>query len=175
MPLRASRAPLAHAPTVLGLLLAALAGACTAYQHQHAAPPAPRAAAPASEAFAALPLDQQLAVVRGEVQATKRRLREQGKYDCCVMPACNQCLLQHGECHCRHAVEKEGGPCCGECTEAWLEGRGMIEGIDAWELLERKKKQQDAGQPAAGSGKPPANEEQKNEHRHHRHSPSGRR
>ncbi len=150
-------------PALALLALAVLAAACAAYRHQHAPmaveersglPPA----RPASDAFKSQKLDAQLAEARGEVQAVKRRLREEGKYDCCVMPACNQCLLQSGECHCRRAVEEEQGPCCGECTEAWLEGRGMVEGVDPWELLERKKKQQQEGgeQPPAAGEKPPA-------------------
>jgi hypothetical protein len=157
---------------LLALAVAALALACAAYSHQHApaaAAPAPAPAAegahpapaPAGDGFAALSLDQQLAAVRGEVGATKRRLREAGKYDCCVMPACNQCLLKNGECHCRREVEDNHGPCCGECTEAWLEGRGMVKGVDPWELLERKKKQE-AEQTAPEGEKPPR-------HDHHRH------
>src|SRR5688572_1997355 len=95
------RAPVAIVLPALALL--ALAAACAAYQQQHA-PAAPETgglppAKPASDSFKAMPLHDQLAEVRGEVQATKRRLREEGKYACCVMPACNQCLLEHGECH----------------------------------------------------------------------------
>jgi hypothetical protein len=55
-----------------------------------------------------------------------------------VEPPCTQCLLDYGECHCREAVRHEG-PCCGECTEAWIDGRGAVEGVTAWELLERRK------------------------------------
>jgi hypothetical protein len=154
------RFPAAPALAALALVLSGLAAACAAYRHQHApaaapagAAPAPPPAKPASAGFNALTLEQQLAEVRGEVQATKRRLREAGKYQCCVMPACNQCLLAYGECHCREQVEKEG-PCCGECTEAWLEGRGMVEGIDPWELLERKKRQEMEKREGEG-GEPP--------------------
>ena len=143
------------------LVAAALLAACAAYQHQHqgAAPPpaepAP-AAAPVSGEFSQLSNDEQVARVRGEVEEAKANLHRQGKYACCVHPACNQCLLQHGECQCRHAVEKEGGPCCGECTEAWIEGKGTVEGISALELLERKKREiRDEG-----TQEPP-------QHRHH--------
>ncbi len=175
------RSPVAPSLLALACLLVALAAACAAVRHQHApaangaaaasataaeAPTAPPAATPASDGFKDLALDQQLAEVRGEVQATKRRLREQGKYDCCVMPACNQCLLEYGECHCRQTVEKEGGPCCGECTEAWLEGRGTVEGIDPWELLERKKKQQAA--PEAEGETPPGKQRHDHSDGHHR-------
>jgi hypothetical protein len=169
------RSHLVPALLVLALVLAALAAACAAVRQQHAPaasaveePPELPPATPASETFKGLSSDQQLAEVRGEVQATKRALREAGKYECCVMPACNQCLLKDGECHCRRAVEKEGGPCCGECTEAWLEGRGVVEGIDPWELLERKKKEQ-SGKPEAEGEKPPAKQRHEHDHHDHRH------
>lgn len=136
-------------PAALCLLGAAAATACAAYRHQHA-PAASRAQTHAHGAAAA-PQDGRLAAVRGEVEAVKRALHAEGKYACCVEPACNQCLLEYGECHCREAVA-ENGPCCGECTEAWLDGRGVVEGIDPWELLERKKAQQRSVPP---EGQPP--------------------
>ncbi|MBW3671169.1 MAG: hypothetical protein KY432_05790 [Acidobacteria bacterium] len=64
----------------------------------------------------------------------KQELAAQGKYDCCVKPGCNECVLQRGECQCRIGVEK-GGPCCGECTAAWIEGRGDVAGLDKEEVL----------------------------------------
>ena len=115
----------------------ALAAACAAYQHQHAPTPA------AGEETTG---DRRVAAVRSEVEALKHALHEQGRYACCVEPACNPCLLERGECHCRDEVAREG-PCCGECTEAWLEGRGTVEGVDPWELLERKKRAQSAPPP----------------------------
>src|SRR5215208_1481708 len=135
----------------LALVVLALAvlGACAAYQHQHgaasgqAASPAVAsmgeaavpAGAPVSEEFRALSDGAQLTRVRGEVEETKRNLAAKGRYACCVHPSCNECLLHRGECHCRHEVEKNG-PCCGECTEAWIEGHGAVEGVNALELLE---------------------------------------
>jgi predicted Zn-ribbon and HTH transcriptional regulator len=134
------------------VLPALLLAACAAYQAQHSggsgaeekgplAPADPHAhhAAPSAE-FLEMSDGEQLARVRGEVEETKKNLERQGKYACCVRPACNECLLKYGECHCREAV-RDQGPCCGECTEAWVEGRGAVEGIEAWELLERKKQQ----------------------------------
>ncbi|HEX5758725.1 MAG TPA: hypothetical protein VF121_05985 [Thermoanaerobaculia bacterium] len=141
------RRPSPALAAALALLAAAAATACAAYRHQHAPAPA-RVEAHAHAATA--PEDGRLAAVRGEVEAVKRALHAEGKYACCVEPACNQCLLEYGECHCREAVA-ENGPCCGECTEAWLEGRGVVEGIDPWELLERKKAQQRP----PGEGQPP--------------------
>jgi hypothetical protein len=137
---------------LVALALATL-GACAAYQHQHAAAPAPAATpavaataepavpagAPVSAEFRTLADGAQLARVRGEVEEAKRNLAAKGRYACCVHPSCNECLLHRGECHCRHEVEKNG-PCCGECTEAWIEGHGAVEGLNALELLERKKR-----------------------------------
>lgn len=148
------------------LLCAALAGAalggalgCAALRHQHAPlpPPTPAPAAPGHDAPSADFLRQsapaQLAHVHGEVSAIKKQLAQEEKYNCCVEPWCNECLLRFGECHCREQLREEG-PCCGECTEAWLEGRGQVEGIDAWEVVERAKR---ANQPQP---KPPGGDHQ---------------
>lgn len=132
----------------LSLLLALVLTACAAYQSQHgggrsggAPAPSPQAAAPGHD-FTELPEDRQITRVRGEVDEAKKNLAVKGKYACCVRPACNECLLKRGECHCRHVAAK-GGPCCGECTEAWVEGRGTIENLKAWDLLERKRQMLD--------------------------------
>jgi hypothetical protein len=144
-----------------GILCAAALAACAAYQAQHVARPA---AAPEDEQTASvkpsgeyseLTPDGKVARVRGEVSEVKAQLHRQGKYECCVLPACTECLLKHGECHCADVV-RESGPCCGECTESWIEGKGAIEGVDAWELLQRKiKVLQDKNKPQ-GETKPPA-------------------
>lgn len=141
-----------------GLALALAAG-CAAYRHQHGPAPAasPASAAPASrpaaEEFQRLGTPDQLATVRGEVAEVKRNLAEEGRYNCCIEPSCNECLLRDGECHCRQIVEKEG-PCCGECTEGWIEGRGAVEGLNALELLRRKQHMLHQGQPPADSPQP---------------------
>ena len=131
------------------LFLALLLTACAAYQAQHAPPPAapsgsepsdvlPAAVHPAGE-FTALSDGAQVSRIKGEVEEAKANLARKGQYSCCVRPACTECLLKYGHCHCREAVRKEG-PCCGECTEAWIEGRGAVEGVTAWDVLEKKKK-----------------------------------
>lgn len=118
--------------------------ACAAFRHQHAmtahpaAPPARAlAVAPASDAFKALSDGDRGARLRGEAELAKASLAGQGEYRCCVRPACNECLLKRGRCHCRDIAAK-GGPCCGECTEDWVRGHGVVEGIDAVELLRTK-------------------------------------
>lgn len=146
-----------------GLLLALSLAACAAYQSQHGSRSA--AAAGHDEAmavvkatgeFCEMPADRQAARIRGEVEHTKEELARQGRYDCCVAPACTECLMHHGECHCRDLVRK-AGPCCGECTQAWIEGKGTVEGVNAWDLLERKKAMlKDAGKPGGGDKAPPS-------------------
>jgi hypothetical protein len=156
-----SRNPIARLVVLsLDLVLAA----CAAYQTQHlAAVPAPSAdsheTAPAAVRptgeFSELAPDGQIARVRGEVEMTKAVLAQQGRYSCCIKPACTECLLKYGQCHCRDVVRKEG-PCCGECTEGWIEGKGTVEGVTAWELLERKKKMLDeTNRQKSGEEKPP--------------------
>ena len=129
---------------LLGLGLALALAACAAYEAQHA--PLPTSVAASGNPDAALaailpPPDSQITRLRGEVEESREALAEQGKYACCVRPACSECLLKHGQCHCRHHIHQQGP--CGECTQGWVEGRGTVEGIDARNLLERKLKDLD--------------------------------
>ena len=147
---------------LLALVLALVLAACAAYQAQHraAAPPAPaHEAAPAavrpSGEFSELAPDLQISRIRGEVDEAKANLARQGRYACCVNPPCTECLLKYGQCHCRDVVRQQG-PCCGECTEAWIEGKGAVEGVNAWDLLERKRKMlEEANRKGSGQEKPP--------------------
>ncbi|HKI03326.1 MAG TPA: hypothetical protein VKK31_15210 [Thermoanaerobaculia bacterium] len=157
---------------LLGLSLALLLAACAAFQAQHqgAAPShdhdhAHAAVIPPPGEFSELAEDGQIARIRGEVEEVKANLARQGRYSCCVHPACNECLLKYGQCHCRDVVRDEG-PCCGECTEAWIEGRGTVEGVNAWDLLERKKKMLDDAN-RKGSGQGGGESEERPPHRHH--------
>ncbi|HEY3567992.1 MAG TPA: hypothetical protein VGP73_08665 [Thermoanaerobaculia bacterium] len=134
---------------LLALLMSLLLTACAAYQAQHTPPRAVNAGpedvaatleaiAPAGD-FTALGDEAQVSRIKGEVEQAKASLASKGQYSCCVRPACSQCLLKYGHCHCREAVKKDG-PCCGECTEAWIEGKGAVEGVTAWDILEKKRK-----------------------------------
>jgi hypothetical protein len=134
---------------LLALLMSLFLTACAAYQAQHTPPRAvqagPEDVSATLEAirppgdFTALDDGAQVSRIKGEVEQTKASLAQKGQYSCCVRPACSQCLLKYGHCHCREAVKKDG-PCCGECTEAWIEGRGTVEGVTAWDILEKKRK-----------------------------------
>ncbi|HET9209208.1 MAG TPA: hypothetical protein VFR03_02355 [Thermoanaerobaculia bacterium] len=134
---------------LFALLMSLLLTACAAYQAQHTPPRAVQAGpedvsatleaiAPSGD-FTALGDGPQVSRIKGEVEQAKASLARKGQYSCCVRPACSQCLLKYGHCRCREAVKKDG-PCCGECTEAWIEGRGAVEGVTAWDILEKKRK-----------------------------------
>jgi hypothetical protein len=85
-------------------------------------------------AFEAQPLALKQAVLISELDKYMAELKENGKYDCCVKPACKQCAISAGECHCRQVIDANG-PCCGECTQSWVEGRGNTAGVDREAVL----------------------------------------
>src|SRR4051794_22258366 len=90
----------------------------------------------ASRARASMP--RRTSPARGRAEQARETPARKGQSPGCAPPACSQCLLKYGHCHCREAVKKDG-PCCGECTEAWIEGRGAVEGVTAWQILEKKR------------------------------------
>jgi hypothetical protein len=154
---------------LLGLALALPLLGCAAYQAQHQAAK-PRAVSRAAEAapvsvnpkgeFSELQPDLQIARVKGELKEIKDTLAQQGAYSCCVDPPCTECLLRRGHCPCRDAVRKKGAA-CGECAQGWVQGRGIVEGADAKEVVERSRKAADeAAQKNTGETPPP-------EHQHH--------
>jgi hypothetical protein len=155
---------------LLSLSLVLVLAACAAYQAQHQRPaaspgsPVDTAVAPAPVSppgeFTELPVDLQIGRIRGEMSEVKGRLAQQGNYACCVDPPCNQCLLKFGRCRCREGVRHHGA-FCGECAEGWKEGRGIVEGVDAKELLGRDRQSPGEAKPE-GSEPPP-------EHQHHHH------
>ena len=159
-----SSKPLAR---LFGLALALPLFACAAYQAQHQ-PAKPHAGSGEAEAapvsvnpkgeFSELRPDLQIARVKGELSEIKTTLAQQGAYSCCVDPPCTQCVLRPGECHCRDVVRKKGVP-CGECTQGWVQGRGIVEGVDAKEVVERSRAAE-ANPENSGEAPPP-------EHQHH--------
>ena len=123
---------------------------CAAYHAQHgtmkssavasASEDAPEARTtpdpvPAPASASTDPLDIRQAALNAEVAKYMTDLEANGRYECCVKPACKQCALSAGECHCRRVIDANG-PCCGECTQAWVDGRGVAEGIDREKVLE---------------------------------------
>jgi len=137
----------------LGLTAVLSLASCTAYRAQHASTDVPRstaaAAAGAKEpaarnvlpdpkvvaAFQSQPLAVKQSMLISEIDRYVDELKAEGKYDCCVKPACRQCAINAGECHCRQVIDASG-PCCGECTQSWVEGRGNTAGVDREQVLE---------------------------------------
>jgi hypothetical protein len=133
----------------LAVSTALLFSSCAAYHAQHAATTTDanttRTEAAARKevalnpavvaAFDSQPLSTKQAMLISELDKFQAELKEQGLYDCCVKPACRQCAITAGECHCRHIIDASG-PCCGECTQSWVEGRGNTAGVDREKVLE---------------------------------------
>jgi hypothetical protein len=122
-----------------------LLSSCAAYKAQHAtAEPKPaRVAEASSESMpepkaaprvVADPITGRQAMLISELDKFQEELKANGLYDCCVKPACRQCAITAGECHCRRVIDANG-PCCGECTQSWVEGRGNTEGVDREQVL----------------------------------------
>jgi len=86
-------------------------------------------------AFASEPVALQQSLLIEQIDHFREELKANGKYDCCVKPACRQCAISAGECHCREVIDANG-PCCGECTQSWVEGRGNTAGVDREKVLE---------------------------------------
>jgi hypothetical protein len=133
-------------PFALALPVALFFSTCVAYKTQHATDgaiptrPEPKAQVvkvdPAVVAsFEAQSIAEKQALLLSQIDSYREELKADGKYDCCVKPACRQCALSAGECHCRKVIDANG-PCCGECTQAWIEGRGNTAGVDREKVLE---------------------------------------
>lgn len=129
----------------LALSAAFLLSSCAAYRAQHSGTdvnttrseaearnvvPDPKVVA----AFESQPLAVKQAMLISEIDRYVDELKANGKYDCCVKPACRQCAISAGECHCRQVIDANG-PCCGECTQSWVEGRGNTAGVDREQVL----------------------------------------
>jgi hypothetical protein len=165
----------------LSLCILSLLSTCAAYKAQHtgtdahatqseeAAKKTPHDPA-VTAAFDAQPLALKQAVLISELDRYTDELKSNGKYDCCVKPGCRECVIRAGECHCRKVIDANG-PCCGECTQAWIEGRGNTAGIDREKVLEHlgcvrdlyEKKTPDGVTPPAQAEK---TAEQPHEHQH---------
>ena len=130
-------------PLALALPAVLLLTTCAAYRAQHhvadtraarGESSATATTAPAAAAVSAEPLGLHHATLISEIDKYREELHANGKYDCCVKPACRQCALTAGECHCREVISANG-PCCGECTQSWVEGKGNTEGVDREQVL----------------------------------------
>lgn len=174
-------------PLALAVSAVLLFSSCAAYKAQHGGPTAAKpartenkagaAASKSDDAFAksfgTTPLGDRHALLISELDKYQAELKADGKYDCCVKPACKQCAITAGECHCRQVISANG-PCCGECTQAWVEGRGDAPGIDREKVLEHlgcvrelyEKKVPD-GMTAPGQRKDGADSKDESHEHHH--------
>jgi len=130
--------------TVVTVLV--LFSTCAAYQAQHSGTDT-KSTRPEEQAkqmktdpsvtasFEAQPLALKQSILISELDHYTEELKSNGKYDCCVKPGCRECIIRAGECHCRKVIDANG-PCCGECTQSWIEGRGNTAGVDREKVLE---------------------------------------
>ena len=69
-----------------------------------------------------------LKLARDAMGAAKRKLTADGRYSCCVKPACSLCARVNGSCNCAENV-RAGRGACGECLGGWKAGRGDVDGV----------------------------------------------
>ncbi len=67
--------------------------------------------------------------VRILLKRAKRELTKAGKYECCIEPGCDFCVLTLGECPCAETLKKQG-IACPECTGGWRVGHGSVHGVE---------------------------------------------
>jgi hypothetical protein len=70
-----------------------------------------------------------LAAARRALDVAKTKLARDGKYACCVKPACDLCARATGSCACASNLVTGKGV-CGECQGGWQAGRGQLTGVD---------------------------------------------
>jgi hypothetical protein len=116
----------------LQALFVILASASLMYAVACGQQPAQQAAAPQEAAPPPAPAtpEEQLAQVKKQLEDLKMAMANEGKYACCVEPACDWCLLTEGECKCRDNIEA-GKEVCAGCGLGWHNGQGNVEGVDS--------------------------------------------
>ena len=90
-----------------------------------------------------LTAEQKIVNIRGELSSVKKELADDGKYNCCIHPACNWCLLHEGSCDCYDNL-KQGEEVCPGCGLGWHNGDGVVKGITAkqvkWDIKHEHEK-----------------------------------
>ncbi|MFQ5605101.1 MAG: hypothetical protein ACE5HS_17695 [bacterium] len=90
-----------------------------------------------TEAMVNLTLEERLANIKKDIHLAKEELDLKDKYDCCISPACDWCLLKEGSCDCRDNL-RDGKAVCPGCGLGWHNGRGKLRGVTAsqvkWEI-----------------------------------------
>ncbi len=63
-----------------------------------------------------------------KARPTKAQFIDDGRYNCCLKDACDQCYREGEDCACYTTVKKTG-VVCKECFEGWQHGKGRVPGI----------------------------------------------
>ncbi len=72
--------------------------------------------------------------LKAAVEAQMHEAADAGKYGCCLMMPCSQCMVNMGGCPCGDNL-KDGKEVCHECKGGWAAGGGSVEGVDADDVL----------------------------------------
>lgn len=80
-----------------------------------------------------LPTEEQVAVAKADVETAKASMMHDGKYNCCVKPACDWCLLKTKSCPCANLIDLDQ-PVCPECGLGWKNGNGSIPDVEPSEV-----------------------------------------
>ena len=80
------------------------------------------------ESSVPLTVEQSLENINSELNLVKAELTKEGRYDCCIQPGCDWCVLHEGECECHDNV-KAGKEVCPGCGLGWHNGSGVVQGV----------------------------------------------
>ena len=75
----------------------------------------------------------QVAEVKVEIEIAKETMAHEGKYKCCIKPACDWCLTKANGCSCESLVDADQAV-CPECGLGWKQGKGSLEGYEAKDI-----------------------------------------
>ena len=74
--------------------------------------------------------EQRLENIKSDLKIVKGELTKDGKYNCCVHPGCDWCVLKEGQCECHDNITV-GKAVCPDCGLGWHNGEGVITGMKA--------------------------------------------
>jgi hypothetical protein len=80
-----------------------------------------------------LPTAEQVAVAKADVETAKASMMRDGKYNCCIKPACDYCLLKAKGCACADMIDADQ-PVCTDCGLGWKNGNGSIPDVEPSEV-----------------------------------------
>jgi hypothetical protein len=91
----------------------------------------------ARELTVRLSADERLQKIKDELKLIKADLNKAGRYNCCVHPACDWCVLHEGDCQCHDNLLAKKAV-CPDCGLGWHNGHGVVEGVKVsqvkWEI-----------------------------------------